>query len=751
MKSFISVIILLFFHFNSYATISDSLESILKTETNSKNQLELLTEIGELHLKKMNFEKAEDVGFRLLTLAKTEEKQEKKLQTNTTAYHLLGRIYLRNGKIKKGKEAYLTSIEFQKSATKIDQPKLAWQLYNYGNFLKSTGNYEDAYNYFDQSYAIQKELGEIGKQGDCLLNSGAMHLYLGENTQAEKMLLQAYDIALAVNDTSSLNSITTNMASVYEIKGDYQGALHQLNLSENYAKGAYDLAFIYGNRGNIYFYLGKIDSAVYAYQKASGYFTSAGRMLENSMVLMELGVIFKNQKNYDQAFKMLQQAEEGFKKAKNNDFLTAVLINKGHLFDELEKQDSALYYFETALNYATETNNKNYIGICNQNIGILLVKKQKYKDALTHLNIAVSYFREMDDKRLMAESYNTLSDIYIKLKDYNKAESFLNEALAISENLDHVELKTKVYDSYIELFAIKLNAPKIYLYHNEQINLLDSLKAEANSKIVEDLNAQYHLQEKEDALKFINLDLERQQLISKTQEKQIAYAIIALIIFSILLIVVFISRKKVKEKNTENELLLGEIHHRVKNNLQVISSLLSLQERNIDDESAKAAILEGKERVKSMGLIHKMLYQNDNYSGVEMDDYVGKLVNGLLDSFGMDEANFKLDIDFSKLKLDVDTAIPMGLIINELVINSLKYAFINTEAPALKLKLKKEKEQLILEVADNGRGKVTDLENSNSFGMKLVKSLSRQLGGKLLITDQQGLNFQINITDYKLV
>ena len=117
----------------------------------------------------------------------------------------------------------------------------------------------------------------------------------------------------------------------------------------------------------------------------------------------------------------------------------------------------------------------------------------------------------------------------------------------------------------------------------------------------------------------------------------------------------------------------------------------------------------------------------------------------------MDEANFKLDIDFSNFKLDVDTAIPMGLIINELVINALKYAYINTAEPALQLRLKKKEEELILEIADNGNGKINDLEAANSFGMKLVKSLSRQLGGKLVINDDAGLNIQISIADFKLV
>lgn len=207
----------------------------------------------------------------------------------------------------------------------------------------------------------------------------------------------------------------------------------------------------------------------------------------------------------------------------------------------------------------------------------------------------------------------------------------------------------------------------------------------------------------------------------------------------------------IEQKNKENELLLGEIHHRVKNNLQVISSLLSLQERSIDDVATKSAIAEGKERVKSMGLIHKMLYQNDNYSGVEMDNYGRELIKGLIDSFGIKATDIDVNLNFSRLKLDVDTAIPVGLIINELVINTLKYAFEKTNSPTINVSLIKQAENLILEVSDNGTGKVSDLENSKSFGMKLINSLAKQLGGKLVISDESGLHFKISISHYKLV
>jgi two-component sensor histidine kinase len=210
-------------------------------------------------------------------------------------------------------------------------------------------------------------------------------------------------------------------------------------------------------------------------------------------------------------------------------------------------------------------------------------------------------------------------------------------------------------------------------------------------------------------------------------------------------------KKRVEEKNEENKLLLGEIHHRVKNNLQVISSMLNLQQRNIDDPKAKSAIIESKERIKSIVLIHKMLYQNDSFLGIDMCGFIHHLIEELTITFGVDKNNLKLDIECSKLKLDVDTAIPLGLILDELLINCLKYASTENGNLQIRVVLEEKNGQLILTVCDNGRGKVSDLENANSFGMKLIKSLTRQISGQLTFDDVDGLKVILTINDYKIV
>jgi two-component sensor histidine kinase/ligand-binding sensor domain-containing protein len=191
----------------------------------------------------------------------------------------------------------------------------------------------------------------------------------------------------------------------------------------------------------------------------------------------------------------------------------------------------------------------------------------------------------------------------------------------------------------------------------------------------------------------------------------------------------------IQEKNDQNELLLKEIHHRVKNNLQTISSLLFLQSASISDKDAKDALKAVQQRVESMALIHKKLYEETNLSQIEMKGYVKLLVSNLVDSFNLTnkvEVNYEVD----DLKMEMDQAIPIGLLITELVTNSLKYAFIGKEKGILNVHLKQSDKLIQLFVKDNGNGKIADAKDS--FGSKLIKMLSRQLEAKLSSGNQDG-------------
>jgi PAS domain S-box-containing protein len=208
------------------------------------------------------------------------------------------------------------------------------------------------------------------------------------------------------------------------------------------------------------------------------------------------------------------------------------------------------------------------------------------------------------------------------------------------------------------------------------------------------------------------------------------------------------SRKMVEEQTQgmlkEKEVLLKEIHHRVKNNLQIISSLLNLQLNVITNAETRELIRESQNRVRSMALIHEKLYQSDNLGQISLEEYLRSLTRDLFRSYGIGGVNLKLEID--DIRLDVDTAVPCGLIVNELVSNALKYAFPAGREGQIHLRCGLvSKNQVALSVADNGVGLPDDmnLRTSSTLGFQLVHMLVKQLRGTLDIVKNGGTTFMI--------
>ncbi|TAI48648.1 tetratricopeptide repeat protein [Flagellimonas allohymeniacidonis] len=200
----------------------------------------------------------------------------------------------------------------------------------------------------------------------------------------------------------------------------------------------------------------------------------------------------------------------------------------------------------------------------------------------------------------------------------------------------------------------------------------------------------------------------------------------------------------------EKDSLLKEIHHRVKNNLQMVSSLLSLQTKNTRSKSAIEALEEGKSRVKAMALIHQKLYQNDDLSVIEMQGYIESLINSVQSVYKKGGHNISITIDAEGTELDIDRAIPFGLILNELVSNSFKYAFPeNDENGKIYIHLRKNGEQGYFEYTDNGVGLPEDTEERthSSMGIRLMNRLVNQLQSKLNIDKAgEGVRFWFNFS-----
>jgi two-component sensor histidine kinase len=210
---------------------------------------------------------------------------------------------------------------------------------------------------------------------------------------------------------------------------------------------------------------------------------------------------------------------------------------------------------------------------------------------------------------------------------------------------------------------------------------------------------------------------------------------------------------KIKASLREKELLLQEVHHRVKNNLQIMSSLLRLQSSHIKNPDVQKIFLESENRIKAMAIVHNKLYNAKNYEKINFNDYVKTLTNNLFLSYGVNANQIRLNLVLGNIELNIDTAIPCGLIINELISNSLKYAFPNARKGCIEVSLTYENntDMLVLTVKDDGEGfkSGTIPLKGETLGMKLVQLLTAQLDGKLVTNLESGSEFKIIFKEIK--
>ncbi|SIS89559.1 Two-component sensor histidine kinase, contains HisKA and HATPase domains [Zobellia uliginosa] len=211
------------------------------------------------------------------------------------------------------------------------------------------------------------------------------------------------------------------------------------------------------------------------------------------------------------------------------------------------------------------------------------------------------------------------------------------------------------------------------------------------------------------------------------------------------------SKARIEKSIDEKENLLREVHHRVKNNLQTVSSLLSLQARNTPNEQIKALVRSSQNRVTSMAMIHEMLYVRDNLSKIEFGSYVNELSQYLLRTVERNDQKIKVNLNIPETLLSIDTAIPLGLLINETVTNSIKYGFKDRNEGEIKIELeKRDQDCYILKISDDGLGFALDhdYKNYNTLGLRLIHNLARQLQGSIdRIPSKKGTKYKLVFQD----
>lgn len=347
----------------------------------------------------------------------------------------------------------------------------------------------------------------------------------------------------------------------------------------------------------------------------------------------------------------------------------------------------------------------------------------------------------------LCESYFRLGQSYFQEENYPQALHAYNEMIRYADSLGSV---ATLYNAHVEAFKAHkaLNRFPEALYHYEHMFVLrDSLLNAEKARNLEDMRVKYETVEKEKQLAEANLALTS----SRRQKQFFTFGFGASLLILGLTIYAFTLKRKsnqqLEEKNkvitkalAEKDILLREIHHRVKNNLQMISALLYLHGKSVDDASAQEALMESQNRVQSMAMIHQNLYQQENLLGVSMEDYLRKLIQHLISSYNIEQERIRVQADIRIQSLDVDTVIPLALIINELVSNAFKYAFRDGRQGDIHIRLEDSDHGIELEVKDNGMGMPAGFQRDQSpnFGMKLIQILCERLSATWEVISENG-------------
>ena len=429
----------------------------------------------------------------------------------------------------------------------------------------------------------------------------------------------------------------------------------------------------------------------------------------------------------------------------------------------------AIHYYEDALQLFASTKSTTRIFRCNIGLVKCYLENNNSKMAEQYMNTARALFNTLDiDNEQTRLRYYIAEALYASRKsDFPKTKKMLDLALTKAKYLQNPDARKAIYKLYAEYHQSIGQYKTALSYQNAHHQLKDSLAQEAQFFIVSDLEARYTKFQQDNKINSLHIENQIARMQIGKRNRQMIWGGIGLLLLSLLVAIIFKLYRHNKQKSQELSLkndqvsvalkekdtLLREIHHRVKNNLQVISSLLSIQSRHIQDPAALDAIKEGRNRVKSMALIHQNLYKKDNLTGVDVKKYFDKLIQGLFQSYNITDNKINLVTEIEDINLDVDTIIPLGLIVNELISNALKHAFYEDQEGTIFVRLKEKNNYLCLEVSDNGKGinDLSKLQNGESFGYELIDAFKSKLKANLEIQSKEGTQVRIEIRKYKKV
>lgn len=636
-------------------------------------------------------------------------------------------------------------------------------------FAFESENLDSSVHYNKQAIEIADKNQWQTLKAQALTNMGFALFYSNAKDTAISYFKKGLKIYINSGDKVQAMNTYYNLGYFYNQLEDYNGAIESFTNAIELAKELDNkkrLADAYNNLGLIYYYIGHYEKAISNHINSLKIREELG--IPAGYTHVNLALDYLGQEDSEKALEHNFKALKAVKELDADPVKATALKNIGDIYSDINILDSAKFYYDSAFHIFKRLNDKVSMSRYFMVVGVLHQKKQEYSKAMARYQQALDSLPAGSNNKLLFAISNNMANLYLTLADNNpvnkeqlltKGITYARQLEEIAEELGTITHKVKAYNTLYELYLKTNNNAEALKYADKYIQFKDSLVSEQKQKIISDALTKYETEKKELELKLTSSRLLQSNTIRENQRIIIYLLVGGFIIISILIIVILNLYRKTKKSNRELEvksetislqkdeisLLLKEIHHRIKNNLQIVSGLLELHSSDAESPESAEALEEAQSRIQSIALIHELLYQSEGFKEIVFSEFVQELANYVKDSFeNKTKVGISIDVP-EKVKFNIETALPLGLILNELLTNSFKHAFTDQQNGKIKIELRPENDKFILEVSDNGTGipELADIRKSKTLGMKLIHTFSQQLKGEPKISAMNGFHFTL--------
>jgi two-component sensor histidine kinase len=531
--------------------------------------------------------------------------------------------------------------------------------------------------------------------------------------------------------------------------------LHRaMTVAEQYQKPRF-IAMVHGGYGQYYHEdVYKPDSALYHYGKDLEILRKAGLEYEMWAPLKGRGEVYYNLGMNDKAEADILEALRITATRKIRMDYGLVIFRLIRNYFDLKEWDKYSKWSEDYIAFVEEGNSTRDRSNAYHRGLYFFEDDARAADVIPTLQQITTAHEKNGHYNALIDALEYLSGVQWRAGKKKDAIATLETALQWSEKRGNLLLQDIYLLRLSEMYEADNNVEKAFEAFKRHKMIQDSVEIIDNRDHIAEIEVKFETAKKDEALLRQNFELEKRKLANRNFMWIVILLSILILTLAIFIINKMRATRSLAEKNAiisaaldEKQLLLNEIHHRVKNNLQVISSLLNLQSKYIEDPAALAAIKEGRNRVNSMSLIHQNLYGRADLTAMDVSEYLEKLSDNLFQSYNIDRDRISLVTEVDPISLDIDLLIPLGLILNELISNSLKHAFPADRKGTITVRLKRHENALVLDVSDDGIGMQANASATTrqSFGMEIVHAFAHKLKAQLDIQQQPGISTRLTI------